>query len=168
MINKYSSSIQIHIPIAFLYGLSIFHQHFIHISFAFYPYFIRHTRHAASLQICFPNIKSRIGIVSSTPSTKPRNGNASNKPTGDNEFAYSSTKPRSGDALVAPSRPSGGETKIDRREIFVRRCEGGMGLNVIPANVGVEDVGQRNRNSKSIEKNEVKIHFYLKKIGISV
>ena len=42
-----------------------------------------------------------------------------------------------------------------------------MGLNVIPANVGVEDVGQRNRNSKSIEKNEVKIHFYLKKIGIS-
>ena len=38
-----------------------------------------------------------------------------------------------------------------------------MGLNVIPANIGVEDVGQRNRNSKSIEKNEIKIHFYLKK-----
>ena len=70
---------------------------------------------------------------------------------GDDEFAYSSTKPRSGDAFVAPSRPSRG-----------------MGLNVIPANVGVEDVGQRNRNSKSIEKNEVKIHFYLKKMGISV
>ena len=87
---------------------------------------------------------------------------------GDNGFTYSSAKPRSGDAFVAPSRTSRGETKIDRREIFVRRCEGGMGLNVIPANVGVEDVVQRNRNSKSIEKNEIKIHFYLKKIGISV
>ena len=42
-----------------------------------------------------------------------------------------------------------------------------MGLNVIPTNVGVEDVVQRNRNSKSIEKNEVKTHFHLKKIGIS-
>ena len=68
-------------------------------------------------------------------------------------------KPRSGDAFVAPSRPSGGETKIDRREIFVCRCEGGMGLNVMPANVGVEDVGQRNRNSKSIEKKRGKNTF---------
>ena len=59
-----------------------FHPYFIHISFAFYPYFIRHTRHAASLQIYFPNIKSRIGIASSTPFTKPRNGNESNKPNG--------------------------------------------------------------------------------------
>ena len=31
---------------------------------------------------------------------------------GDDEFAYSSAKPRSGDAFVAPSRPSRGETKM--------------------------------------------------------
>ena len=54
-----------------------------------------------------------------------------------------SAEPRSGDAFVAPSRPSVGKAKIDRREIFVRRREGGMGLNDVPANIGVEDVGQR-------------------------
>ena len=58
--------------------------------------------------------------------------------------ALPSAEPRSGGAFVAPSRPSVGEAKIDRREIFVRRREGGMGLNDVPINIGVEDVGQRN------------------------
>ena len=84
-----------------------------------------------NISVLFINLKSHIGITSVTQSAQPRNGYASN--ILDKASAYSSAKPRSGDALIAPPRPSKGETKkLTEGKIFCPPVRGRRGVKWHP------------------------------------